>query len=103
MSDDLESARPGRPRIVGGKEGVHVRTEGPGGSIVVTNTLSTPALVTILIALFVSAIMSAVSIGLAINARDSAQLAEREARLAQARYTEQQIEVGILKDRGLYT
>ena len=50
-----------------------------GAQVVQINHVSTP----VLVAMILVAALSAAAVGLAINARDSAQLAEREARLAQ--------------------
>lgn len=50
-----------------------------GAQVVQINHVSTP----VLVAMILVAALSAAALGLAINARDSAQLAEREARLAQ--------------------
>lgn len=62
------------------------------------NQLSTWALITVLIALFVAATMGAAAIGIATNASYAAQMAEREARLAQQRYMEHEVEIRNLQD-----
>lgn len=76
-----------------------------GAQIVQTNQLSTWALVTVLIALFVSAAISASAMGIAFNANYAAQIAEREARLSQNRVDSMEVDLkvtrGLLENKGM--
>lgn len=53
-----------------------------GAQIVQTNTISTPVFVVLVVALFVAAAISSISVGMAFNANYAAQLAERAAAVA---------------------
>ena len=70
-----------------------------GAQVIQTNVLSTPVL---MVALLIFSVFG-VGVGYAVErsaaADEKAVIAEREARLAQARYAEQAVEVGILKER----
>ena len=54
-----------------------------GAQVIQTNTLSTPVLIAILAAFFVAAGISMGALGIAYNASYAAQMAERNAKLAQ--------------------
>lgn len=67
-----------------------------GAQIIQTNTLSTTALVALLISLFVAATIGALAVGMAWNALDMAHNAEREGRLAQERADRLEVDVKVM-------
>jgi hypothetical protein len=73
-----------------------VYNETRGAQIIQTNTLSTAALVALLVALFVSASSGMLAIGMAWNALDMAHQAEREGRLAQERADRLEVDVKVM-------
>lgn len=60
------------------------------------NQISTPALVTLLVAFFVSATIGALAIGMSWHALDTAHTAEREGRLAQERADRLEVDVKVM-------
>lgn len=68
-----------------------------GAQVIQTNTLSTPALVVILLAFFIAAAISVGAWGVANQAERQAQNAEREARVAMDKAEELRIQVEALK------
>lgn len=71
----------------------HIENAPRGAQVIQIHHVSTPTLVAMLLATAISC----GALGYAINARDSAQLAEREARLAQKDQANNQIQIEALK------
>jgi hypothetical protein len=76
-----------------------------GAQVVQVNTLSNPVLVLLIVALSLIAVVSGGSIGVALYASYMAQIAEREARLAQNRNDTIEVDVkvmrGLLEKQGI--
>lgn len=68
-----------------------------GAQIIQNNQISTSVLIALFVAAILAAALSCGAFALAINARDSAQLAEREARLAQKDQANNQIQIEAIK------
>ena len=84
---------PGVTPVIDSPNSVVSRPNGPNAQVIQTNALSTPVFVVLILALFISALVSAVALVQAFEARSAATIAEREARLSQRRYDSMKVEL----------
>lgn len=75
----------------------HLSKQSVGGPVIDNrNQISTPALITLLLAFFIASTVSALAIGMSWHALDTAHTAEREGRLAQERADRLEVDVKVM-------